>query len=99
MDTKHFLPVMGILCGLSAASAAELPAATHFRREVQPILTEYCFDCHADGANKGGISFDQFGGKAYWDHAGIVKKPSVEVPGLGDIFWTMFTSPEFQYIR
>ncbi|MDB6108436.1 MAG: hypothetical protein JWR69_186 [Pedosphaera sp.] len=60
MDTKRFLPVMAVLCGLSAASAAELPAAAHFRKEVQPILTEYCFDCHADGANKGGISFDEF---------------------------------------
>lgn len=38
----------------------ELPAATQFRKDVQPILTEYCFDCHADGAKKGEVAFDEF---------------------------------------
>jgi hypothetical protein len=35
-------------------------ATSHFRKEVQPILTKYCSDCHADGANKGGVAFDEF---------------------------------------
>jgi hypothetical protein len=30
------------------------------RATVQPILKNYCFDCHGDGANKGNVSFDQF---------------------------------------
>src|SRR5512145_698218 len=42
------------------AWSAELPAAAHFRKNVQPILEKYCFDCHADGMNKGGIAFDEF---------------------------------------
>ena len=32
------------------ASGAEVPAV-QFRKDVQPILKEFCHDCHADGAN------------------------------------------------
>ena len=42
------------------ASAAEVPGASQFRKDIQPILTEFCFDCHADGANKGGLALDEF---------------------------------------
>lgn len=52
-----FLAVL--FCGISA-SAADLPAIDHFHKEIQPILNQYCSDCHADGANKGGVAFDQF---------------------------------------
>jgi hypothetical protein len=31
-----------------------------FARDVQPILTKYCYDCHADGMSKGNVSFDTF---------------------------------------
>ncbi len=44
--------------GASASARAELPAA------VQPILREFCWDCHADGANKGGVAFDQYPSEA-----------------------------------
>src|SRR5258706_4835820 len=39
--------------------SAELATAAQFRNEVQPILKEYCFDCHGDGAKKGGVAFDE----------------------------------------
>src|SRR5438552_15875271 len=42
------------------AEGAELAGAAHFRKSVQPILETYCFDCHADGMNKGGVAFDEF---------------------------------------
>ena len=49
---------------LAAASPrvcrAELPAAAHFRKNVQPILETYCSDCHADGMKRGGVAFDEF---------------------------------------
>ncbi|MEN9676776.1 MAG: hypothetical protein RIS76_2672 [Verrucomicrobiota bacterium] len=35
-----------------------------FTRDIQPLLTQYCSDCHADGANKGGVAFDQLKGEA-----------------------------------
>jgi hypothetical protein len=43
-----------------AALASESPAVVHFRKTVQPILAEYCSDCHADGAKKGNVAFDGF---------------------------------------
>ena len=39
-----------------SAGAAEVEA--RFRKDIQPLLTEYCSDCHADGAKKGGVDFD-----------------------------------------
>ena len=36
--------------------AAQVEA--QFRKDIQPLLTEYCSDCHADGAKKGGVDFD-----------------------------------------
>ena len=35
------------------ARAAEAPAdaLAQFRSDIQPVLSKYCYDCHADGAN------------------------------------------------
>jgi len=52
-----FLTIAAV-CGLSIARAAEPVAATHFRDAVQPVLSEHCFDCHADGMTKGNVDFD-----------------------------------------
>src|SRR6185369_10756836 len=41
------------------ALGSEVPAVTHFQKNVWPILEKYCSDCHADGMNKGGIAFDE----------------------------------------
>ena len=35
------------------------PAAAQFHKDIEPILTEYCYDCHGDGAKKGGVAFDE----------------------------------------
>lgn len=56
---------LGHAVGLSAclhfasATASELPARAHFDKEIEPLLQEYCFDCHGDGAKKGGVAFDE----------------------------------------
>ena len=60
MDRKYILVVVCLIFGFASSRAAESPATAHFRERVQPVLREYCFDCHADGANKGGIAFDEF---------------------------------------
>src|SRR6185437_11862244 len=49
----------GILAG-AAAVAADSPGAAAFQKSIRPILENYCFDCHADGANRGGVAFDEF---------------------------------------
>jgi hypothetical protein len=46
-------------CGLLRASAAESPTVTHFQERIRPVLSQYCFDCHGDGAKKGDIAFDE----------------------------------------
>src|SRR5882672_9958370 len=50
---------LAVVAGRSAW-AAEPRGATQFHKEIQPILSTYCYDCHADGANKGGLALDQF---------------------------------------
>jgi mono/diheme cytochrome c family protein len=40
--------------------AADLSGAAQFHKDIEPILHEYCFDCHGDGEKKGGVSFDEF---------------------------------------
>jgi hypothetical protein len=40
--------------------AAENRGAAEFQKNIKPILENYCFDCHADGANKGNVVFDEF---------------------------------------
>ena len=42
-----------------SASGVETSATADFHRDVQPILKEYCYDCHGDGAKKGHIAFDE----------------------------------------
>ena len=48
---------LAICC--SSALGAEVPAAARFRKDVQPILREFCYDCHGDGAKKGEVAFDE----------------------------------------
>ena len=60
MDLKCILSFTIALCSLANLRSAELPVLTHFRENIRPILSQYCFDCHADGMNKGGVAFDEF---------------------------------------
>lgn len=41
-------------------SGAAADGARQFKNEIQPLLSEYCYDCHADGMSKGNIVFDEF---------------------------------------
>jgi mono/diheme cytochrome c family protein len=34
--------------------------AKEFHDTIQPLLENYCYDCHGDGASKGKVTFDQF---------------------------------------
>ncbi len=36
------------------------PIQQSFAREIQPMLDDYCYDCHGFGSKKGGISLDEF---------------------------------------
>jgi hypothetical protein len=54
-----------------------------------------------DGVTKiDGLSFDQVGGRVYWDKVGVIKGNAVHAPEtIGDMLWALMTSPEFQYVR
>ncbi len=47
-----------LLAGALGVRVAAADASTVFEKEIRPILEEHCYDCHADGADKGKVSFD-----------------------------------------
>jgi hypothetical protein len=36
-------------------------AATDFHQNIEPLLKQYCYDCHGDGESKGNVAFDHLG--------------------------------------
>ena len=48
------------LCFVASSASAADPAA-QFHKEIQPLLTKYCSDCHMDGMKKGEVAFDELG--------------------------------------
>jgi mono/diheme cytochrome c family protein len=48
------------VCGSVAAATGASTGAVEFRKQIEPILKEYCYDCHGDGMDKGGVAFDEF---------------------------------------
>ncbi len=77
------------------ARAADLAGATQFHKNVEPIVRQYCFDCHGDGAKKGGVSFDEFASDQailtnrdlWWTalkylRSGVMPPPKHDVPTL-----------------
>ncbi len=53
---------IALLCLSSAVVAAETEATRGqetYTRQIQPLLEKYCYDCHADGTNKGKFALDE----------------------------------------
>jgi hypothetical protein len=50
---------------LPARSAGSEPdGLAAFRKDIRPVLKEYCYDCHGDGASKGNVTLDEFASDA-----------------------------------
>jgi mono/diheme cytochrome c family protein len=48
------------LAVVAAVSKLRTSAPSYdYRADIEPILIEYCFDCHGDGMDKGSIALDQ----------------------------------------
>jgi len=72
---------IAFLCLIAATSfAAAPPSAARgqaaFEQKIRPLLEQYCFDCHADGMDKGHFTFDKHadyealrGDMKFWDLA------------------------------
>ncbi len=45
---------------LTAGSLSSPAAAADYARDILPLLQTHCYDCHGDGAQKGGVSYDTF---------------------------------------
>jgi hypothetical protein len=63
----------------TAAAVAAEPLAVRgkdaYEQKIRPLLEQYCFDCHADGVEKGDFTFDKFkdytalrADMTFWDH-------------------------------
>src|SRR5258705_5928222 len=52
------LLAIGFCTAITAADPASEPAE-QFRKQIQPLLAKYCYDCHGDGEKKGGVALDE----------------------------------------
>lgn len=60
--SRCFLAVF-VTGGLGVSSASEDPALV-YDREIVPLLENYCYTCHAEGASKGEFVMDEFKDRA-----------------------------------
>src|SRR5437660_1324575 len=52
--------VVACLAACTSFALADNGRAADFHKDIQPILENYCYDCHGDGAHKGNVAFDSF---------------------------------------
>jgi mono/diheme cytochrome c family protein len=57
---REAVSVCVLIVGFPARGNAGDQAVRRFQRDVQPILEQHCFACHAAGTAKGRVSFDTF---------------------------------------
>ena len=50
---------IALLAGVTTCLGAASMPVPDFAGDIRPLLAEYCHDCHAEGANKGGVAFDE----------------------------------------
>ena len=48
-----------VVCLLVFAADGKAASGLDFDKDVKPVLERYCYDCHGEGAKKGGLALDQ----------------------------------------
>ncbi|MEO6003309.1 MAG: DUF1592 domain-containing protein [Opitutus sp.] len=56
----RFVALTVVTSALSTFAFAADKIVESFERDVQPLLDEYCYDCHGNGTEKGGVKLDGF---------------------------------------
>ena len=56
----RLLPILALALSCTVLRGEDTSAAANFRKNIEPLLSEFCFDCHADGERKGKVVFDEF---------------------------------------
>ncbi len=87
----------GVNATASRHSLGSLPKSGQWvRLDVPAVFIGFDQPTDVDG-----MSFDQAGGKVFWDKAGMIQSapPDSNHSQVGDVLWALFASPEFQYIR
>lgn len=52
--------LVAAVSSLAHGTAEEATGLAEFHNEIAPVLENYCFDCHGDGASKGKVTLDEF---------------------------------------
>ncbi len=53
-----FASLIAALTWVQAAKAVQLAGAAKFKKNIQPVLEEFCYDCHGGGEKSGGVALD-----------------------------------------
>ncbi len=53
--------VLLLLVGSALAEEEKENLEERFEREIEPIMVNYCYDCHGDGVKEGELALDDFG--------------------------------------
>ena len=65
MAAPRLAPWIGVVAALCLCATTgygdEARAVARFQDDIQPLLIDYCYRCHADGTSKGGVAFDAGG--------------------------------------
>jgi hypothetical protein len=66
--TRVAVGACALLGALIAQGKPNSTAQQTFQQKIQPILAQYCYDCHGDGSAKGGITLDELSDAALFQN-------------------------------
>lgn len=57
---RIWIPLLPLIISGVFAASADNTSLADFHATVEPLLNQYCYDCHGNGSKKGKVSFDEF---------------------------------------